>query len=73
VSAHLQREEQQALIQRVLTELADPDERELVELHFFQGRSIRQIARERGVSDRTIGNRLQKILERLGRDLKDLQ
>jgi RNA polymerase sigma factor (sigma-70 family) len=73
VSAHLQREEQQALVQRVLTRLTDPDERELVQLHFFQGRSIRQIAQERGVSDHTIGNRLQKILERLGRDLKDLQ
>ena len=73
VSAHLRREEQRALIQRVLDELDDPRDRELVHLHFFQGRSFRKIAEERGVSDGTIGKRMQDILDRLGRDLKDLQ
>ncbi|MFI5461520.1 MAG: RNA polymerase sigma factor [Isosphaerales bacterium] len=73
VSAHLRREEQQALIQRVLDDLDDPQDRELIQLHFFQGRSMRSIAAERGVSAGTIGERIQDILDRLGRDLKDLQ
>jgi RNA polymerase sigma factor (sigma-70 family) len=72
-SAHLRREEQQALIQRVLDNLDDTQDRELVRLHFFQGRSLRKIAEERGVSDGTIGKRMQDILDRLGCDLKDLQ
>jgi RNA polymerase sigma factor (sigma-70 family) len=73
VSANLNREEQNARIEQVLGTLDDPQDRELVLLHFFQGQSIRRIAQNRGVSPHTIDNRMQQILERLGRDLKDLQ
>jgi len=73
VSAHLRREEQRALIQRVLDQLDDPQDRELVQWHFFQGRSVQEIAKEQRVSVSTIRKRRQLILARLGRDLKDLQ
>ena len=73
VSAGLRREERQALIRRVLDELPDPEDRNLVQLHFFEGLSLREIARQRGVSDGTIGNRMQKILELLSPDLEKLR
>ena len=73
VGTRLLREERQALIQRVLDGLDDPQDRELVQRRFVEGRSLREIAEERGVSDGTIRGRLQDILDRLGRDLRDLQ
>ncbi len=73
VSAALRREELQALIRRVLDQLPDPEDRNLVQLHFFKGLSLREIARQRGVSDGTIGNRMQKIIEHLLPDLEELR
>ncbi len=73
VSAKLRRDEEKARIEQVLGKLGDPEDRELVSLHFFDGQSIRKIAQDRGVSPHTIGSRLQRILDRLGPDLKDLQ
>ncbi len=60
-SANLYRDERRDRIQRVLDHLSDPMDRELVQAHFFEGRSLRQIAKERGVSDRTLGNRLHLL------------
>jgi len=73
ISAGLRREERHALIRRVLDELPDRDDRDLVQLHFFEGLSLREIARRRGVSDGTIGNRMQSILELLLPDLEKLR
>jgi RNA polymerase sigma factor (sigma-70 family) len=71
VSAKLRREEDQARIEHVLSKLDDPADRELLQLCFFEKRSIRQIAKDRGVSPHTIGSRLKSILERLAQDLRD--
>jgi RNA polymerase sigma factor (sigma-70 family) len=73
VSGHVCSDEKRATIDRVLGTLDDCGDRELVRLHFFEGRSLRDIARERGVSDGSIRTRLRKILRRVGQGLKDIQ
>jgi DNA-directed RNA polymerase specialized sigma24 family protein len=40
-------------------------------LCFFEKQSIRQIAKDRGVSPHTVRSRLNSLLKRLGQDLKD--
>jgi RNA polymerase sigma factor (sigma-70 family) len=73
VSAGLRGDEQRALIEQILDDLDDPEDRRLIQAHFFEGCSLRKIAEEQGVSDGTIRHRLQRVLDRLGRGLKDLQ
>jgi RNA polymerase sigma factor (sigma-70 family) len=73
VGSNLCREEERALIQRVLDHLEDPLDREFVQAHFVEGRSLRKLAKERGTSEHELRNRRQSILKRLGRDLKALQ
>jgi len=72
-STKLRRDDQRELIQRVLDQLKDPTDRELVLHHFFEGRSLRQIAKERGWSDYELGKRMDGILNHIGRYLKALQ
>jgi RNA polymerase sigma factor (sigma-70 family) len=73
VGAHLRREEQRERIQQVLEQLKDPTDRELVLHHFFEGRSLRQIAKERGWTDYELGKRMDGILNHIGRHLKEMR
>ena len=72
-STKVRRDDQRELIQRVLDQLKDSTDRELVLHHFFEGRSLRQIAKERGWSDYELGKRMDGILNHIGRSLKELR
>jgi RNA polymerase sigma factor (sigma-70 family) len=72
-STKVRRDDQKELIQRVLDQLKDPTDRELVLHHFFENRSLRQIAKERGWSDYDLGKRMDGILNLIGRHLKELR
>jgi RNA polymerase sigma factor (sigma-70 family) len=73
VGAQLRRDEVKARIEQVLARLADPEDRELVSLVFFEGRPIRKVAQDQSVSPYKVRERLRNILQRLGPHLKDLQ
>lgn len=53
-------------------ERLDPDQRELIVQRFFVGRPQVEIAADAGVSPSTITNRLERAIERLRSNLKDL-
>jgi RNA polymerase sigma factor (sigma-70 family) len=66
-------EEQQTQIERALEQLADPVDRRVVDLVFYQDRSLRQAAGELGLTYDQVRYRLDKVLARLGDRLKALQ
>ena len=72
-SANLRRDESRLVIGQVIEHLPDPRDRELVQLYFFEGYSLTQIADRQGVSVEEVRSRRQDVLRRLGRELKDLR
>jgi RNA polymerase sigma factor (sigma-70 family) len=71
-SANLRREEERDLVHQALAQL-DPADRQIVHLKFFAGRSFRQIGEQLRLDESTVRYRFQRILGRLGRELKGLQ
>lgn len=66
----LPREVQLKRIQRVIDGELTPIQREVVTAYYFQGLSIPQIARERGVNKSTVSRTLRRGEERLQKCLK---
>lgn len=64
-------EERKARIEQVLTKLDETD-RAIVDLRFFRGKSLEQVAEELGLTYDQVRYRLHEhILVRLGDELKD--
>ncbi len=72
-SHDLRAEEQQVQVERALAQLADPVDRRVVVLVFYQDRSLRQAAGELGLTYDQVRYRLDKVLARLGDRLKELR
>ncbi len=66
----LPREVQLKRVQRVIDGELTPIQREVVTAYYFQGLSIPQIARERGVNKSTVSRALRRGEERLRKCLK---
>lgn len=65
-------DERQSRIATAIAGLEDPEDRELLLLHFFEGLSLRAIATARGINPDRLRYRFHDVLRRLGRELKDL-
>lgn len=71
-SEAVRQDERLDLVRRALAELPAADA-ELVRLRFFDGLSLDEMGRRVGRDESTIRHHLQRILERLGAELKGLQ
>jgi RNA polymerase sigma factor (sigma-70 family) len=71
-SANAQAQEQAWRVQEALTRLADPLDRDIVRLRFFEGISLRQIAERLGCNHETVRQRYHTLLHQLQRDLDGL-
>ena len=71
-SEYMRQKEQLVLLERAVGNLTDECDRDIVRLRFFDGLSFGQIGERLGRDESTIRYRLQRILEFLGDELKDL-
>lgn len=71
-SAAAQEEERARLVSEALAKLDDPLDRDIVRLRFFEGISLRHIARQLGCNPETIRQRYHALLGRLQQDLNGL-
>jgi RNA polymerase sigma factor (sigma-70 family) len=71
-SAAAQEEERARLVREALAKLSDPLDRDIVRLRFFDGVSLRHIARQLGCNPETIRQRYHALLGRLQQDLNGL-
>jgi RNA polymerase sigma-70 factor, ECF subfamily len=71
-SENARRNERQDLIQQAMHELSEADA-EIVRLRFFEGLSFAEIGQRLGRDESTVRYHVQRVLEQLGRQLKDLQ
>lgn len=62
--------ERQDMMDTILDKVSDQDHANLITEHFVLNKSLRQIAREQGVSHEAVSNRLHKILDVLEIRLK---
>jgi RNA polymerase sigma-70 factor (ECF subfamily) len=72
-SANLREKEQASRVQDALARLADPLDREIIRLRFFEGLSLRQVAHRLDCNHETVRQRYHAILGRLQQDLKGLE
>lgn len=72
-SQNLRAKEQLALLERAVGNLNEECDRDIVRLRFFNGMSFGEIGEQLGRDESTIRYRLQRILEFLGNELKDLE
>lgn len=71
-SANMQAEEQMRRIRGALQQIADTTDREIVRLRFFEGWSLRQIARHLHTNQEQVRQRYHAVMEQLERELRDL-
>ncbi len=71
-SADARSTEEARLVQEALARIADPGDREIVRLCFFEGLSLRQIAQRRGISYDKVRERYHCALRGLERELGGL-
>lgn len=71
-SAMAQADEQARLVHEALARLADPLDRDIVRLRFFEGFSLRQVAERLGCNHETVRLRYHALLPRLQRELDGL-
>ena len=71
-SANVRAEEQAALVRAALAKVPDETDRALLRLRFFEGLSLRQAARQLGVSYDAARERYRRALTRLEGDLARL-
>ena len=71
-SANAQAEEQARLVQEAIARLSDPLDREIVQLRFVDGLSLRQIAVKLGCNHESVRQRYHAVLGRLQRELGGL-
>ncbi len=71
-SAQVSAEEQARRVREALDRLADPLDRDVVRLRFFEGMSLRQAAEQLGCNHETARLRYHAALRRLQRDLDGL-
>lgn len=71
-SAHVQAEEQVRLIRRALEKIADPLDREIIRLRFFESLSLRQVAEQLQVNHEKVRQRYHAMMRHLGRELEGL-
>jgi RNA polymerase sigma factor (sigma-70 family) len=72
-SAHAQADEQARRVHEALARLADPLDRAIVRLRFFEGVSLRQIGERLGCNHETVRQRYHTLLGRLQQDLGGLR
>jgi RNA polymerase sigma factor (sigma-70 family) len=72
-SANVQADEQVHRVQDALARIADPIDREIVRLRFFEGMSLRQVARHLGSNPETVRQRYHAVVGRLQEELRNLQ
>lgn len=72
-SANLREEERARLVQEAVARLADPLDRDIIRLRFFEGLSLRQIAYRLDCNHETVRQRYHTLLGRLQQDLKGLE
>jgi RNA polymerase sigma-70 factor (ECF subfamily) len=70
-SAQLQAEEQARRVGEALEQIADPLDRDIVRLRFFEGMSLRQAAEQLGCNHETVRLRYHAALGRLQRVLEN--
>jgi RNA polymerase sigma factor (sigma-70 family) len=71
-SAHAQAAEQARLVHQALARLADPLERDILAMRFFEGRSLRQIAAHLGINHESARQRYHAAASRLQKELGEL-
>jgi RNA polymerase sigma factor (sigma-70 family) len=71
-SANVRSDEQAALIRKALEKIPDPTNRKIVELCFFEGLSLRQIAAQLGLSYDKVREGYHRSLRLLERELRDV-
>lgn len=71
-SENMRRDERQVLLERAVARLPDSSDRDIVRLRFFEGLAFAEIGQRLQRDESTIRYRLQRILEFLGAELKDL-
>ena len=71
-SANVQAEEQTRLVQEALARIADPLDRDIVRLRFFEGISLRRAAERLGCNHETVRQRYHALLRHLEGELHGL-
>jgi RNA polymerase sigma factor (sigma-70 family) len=71
-SAAVLAEEQAQLVREALDRRADSLDRDIIQLRFYEGLSLRQIALKLGCNHETVRQRYHELLSELGRDLQEL-
>jgi RNA polymerase sigma factor (sigma-70 family) len=72
-SSNVRGDERSRLVLQALHKLPDPTNREIVRLRFFEGRSLRQIAGQLGLTYDVVRERYRVSMRRLQRELEGLQ
>lgn len=72
-SENVRAAERTYLVHEALRKLADPMDREIVRLRFFEGLSFPKIGERFGRDESTIRERFQDILQKLAQELKELR
>jgi RNA polymerase sigma-70 factor (ECF subfamily) len=71
-SAHAQAAEQARLVYEALGRVADPLDRDILAMRFFEGRSLRQIAAHLGINHESARQRYHTAVSRLQKELGGL-
>jgi RNA polymerase sigma-70 factor (ECF subfamily) len=71
-SANVQAEERARLVGEALDRIADPLDRDMVRLRFFEGLSLRQVAERLGCNHETVRQRYHDLMRRLEGELRGL-
>jgi RNA polymerase sigma-70 factor (ECF subfamily) len=72
-SADLAAQEGARRVREALARIAEPTDREIIRLRFFEGLSLRQIAGRLGCNHETLRQRYHAVLRRLERELGGLE
>lgn len=66
-------DEEARIVCHAISQIRNEDDRRIIELHFFEGASLRQIAKSMGIEDKKLRVRFHDLLDRLGLDLEELK
>lgn len=72
-SANVRAEERARLVQEAMARFADPFDREIIRLRFFEGLSLRQVAHRLECNHETVRQRYHALLGRLQQELSGLE